>query len=189
MTENTDGSVEIVILLTGGVGAVFDEIPLSRLVQVGTEVTRQMAASKKERKLVNVTTTPCSHPSNRSSQTASANLRQTIANSMPGNMIRLPRTPEMYIAEPLGVEASWVHFAQSPADCLIIDSGCPGSFRKSITQRRTRSLRATATIAFFLRVSCPPVSGLRCPRSVKPCRQLDSRHFQRETKIVRVAEN
>jgi hypothetical protein len=45
-----------------------------------------------------------------------------------------------------------------PAGCLTIVSGRQGSFRKSITQHRTSSLRATATIAFFLRVFCPPVS-------------------------------
>ena len=45
-----------------------------------------------------------------------------------------------------------------PAGCLIMVSLFQGSFRKSITQQRTSSLRATATIAFFLRVLCPLVS-------------------------------
>jgi hypothetical protein len=45
-----------------------------------------------------------------------------------------------------------------PAGCPIMVSLFQGSLRKSITQHRTSSLRATATIAFFLRVFCPLVS-------------------------------
>ena len=48
--------------------------------------------------------------------------------------------------------------ATPPADFVIIVSMFQGCFRKSITQHRTSSLRATATIAFFLRVFWPPVS-------------------------------
>jgi hypothetical protein len=50
--------------------------------------------------------------------------------------------------------------ATTPTDFVIRVSLFQGSLRKSITQHRTSSLRATATIAFFLRVYhlTPPLS-------------------------------
>ena len=64
-------------------------------------------------------------------------------------------------SEILRAAQAWltVHTATAtPTGCLTRVSLFQGSFRNSITQHRTSSLRATATIAFFLRVFCPPVS-------------------------------
>jgi hypothetical protein len=49
-------------------------------------------------------------------------------------------------------------FHQTATERTIADSLLQGSLRNNITQQRTSSLRATATIAFFLRVFCPLVS-------------------------------
>ena len=63
-------------------------------------------------------------------------------------------------SNPTRGQASMIHYptATPPADFVIMVSMFQGSLRKSITKHRTSSLRATATIAFFLRVFCPPVS-------------------------------
>ena len=49
-------------------------------------------------------------------------------------------------------------YAALAATVFVVSVSFHGSLRSSMTQQRTRSFRATATIAFFLRVFCPPVS-------------------------------
>jgi hypothetical protein len=46
MTENTDGAVEIVILLTGGAGSVIDEVPAAHQLDVGTRICNVMKESR-----------------------------------------------------------------------------------------------------------------------------------------------
>ena len=55
-------------------------------------------------------------------------------------------------------QASTFHQTATATDFAIRASWFQGSLRNNITQQRTSSLRATATIAFFLRVLCPLVS-------------------------------